>query len=117
MSSSIATSVPLALNGPVTYLMIRASQHAPGRHRLGVVLAHEVDRDGAQRALVAVADLVEPVVERGRAHHAALERHVGGLVEQVTFITPFSLALPARYSATVTSMPRLLHSWNPASTD
>src|SRR5205823_10504336 len=38
------------------------------------------------------------------------------LFRPVTFMTLFSLAFPARYSATVTSMPRLLHSWNPAST-
>ncbi len=33
----------------------------------------------------------------------------------VIFMTVFSLALPLRYSATVTSMPMFEHSWKPAS--
>src|SRR3989442_8483085 len=40
-----------------------------------------MDHDGAQRVLVAVPDLVQPVVEVERPDHAALQRHVGRLVE------------------------------------
>src|SRR5204862_922324 len=51
--------------------------------------------------------LSEPMTPRFRVTSVALLR-------PVILRTLFSFSLPVRYSATVTSMPTLLHSWKPA---
>ncbi len=85
MSSSIATSVPFAFIGPLMCLMMRARISFQVCTTRGVILVLEMDRHGAQCALIAVADFVEPLVEIQPADHAALQRHVGGFVEARDF--------------------------------
>ena len=64
--SSIATSVPFALNGPLVCLMIRA-RRASRSSRSPLVFVLQLDDDVANSPRVAVADLIDPLVQ-GRAN-------------------------------------------------
>lgn len=64
----------------------------PGLDDLAMIFTLELDRDVAGRGLVAVADVVEPVVEVQRSDHAPLERDIGRFVQSRDFsdtVLPF----------------------------
>jgi hypothetical protein len=111
---SIAMSLPRALNGPLTCLTMRARNSLPGVDDRRAVFTLQLNRHRLQSALVAISNLLEPLVQIQRTDYAALHRHVRRLVEPVILITLFSFELPFRYSTTVTSTPRPFTSWKPA---
>ena len=60
-------------------------QEFPGLHDRRVILVLQLDRHGAVGVLIAVANLVQPLIQVQRADHAAFERHVGGFVQTCDF--------------------------------
>jgi hypothetical protein len=80
-----------------------------------VVLVLELHDDVAERVLIPVADVVEPVVQRERPITPRFIVTSVDLLSPVILRTLLSFSFPLRYSATVTSMPMPLTSWKPAS--
>src|SRR5690349_16481126 len=71
---------PLGVQRAARVLDDASPHELPDLDDRGVILAHELDCHRAQRVLVAVPDLVQPLVEVQAADHAAFHGHVGRLV-------------------------------------
>src|SRR5712664_2519422 len=73
----------LGVEGAARVLGDARPEKLPRLHEVGVILVLQLDRHRAQGLLVAVANLVQPLVKIERADNTALHRHVSGFVQPV----------------------------------